>query len=94
MRGCEQALRRHAALSSLLRSELAAALERVAPGTAAASAALAAALAGCVDGACLLRNADGSLREPELRHNPYDPRAPLASRLGRRDDERDALYIW
>ena len=93
MRGCEQALRRHAALTSLLRSELAAALDRVAPGTA-ASPALAAALAGCVDGACLRSNADGALREPELRHTPYDPRAPLASRLGRRDDERDALYIW
>ena len=85
------ALRRHAALTSLLRSELAAALDRVAPGTA-ASPALAAALAGCVDGACLLRNADGSLREPELRHTPYDAQAPLTSRLHRYDDE--PWHLW
>jgi hypothetical protein len=50
------------------------------------------ALLACVDGGCLLRNANGTLRDPELRAAPYDPSAPLAARRRRFDDE--PWHLW
>jgi hypothetical protein len=36
--------------------------------------------------ACMIRNVDGSLREPIARHTPYDPSADMSARVGRFDD--------
>ena len=56
-------------------------------------AALVNALLACTpDGGYLMRNGDGSLREPELRGTPYDPSAPAERRLARFDDEPWQLW--
>ena len=95
------AIARNAEAAALLWSELERALgvawrgssdARAPLASAAARVALCAALSACVGGGCLLRSANGTLREPERMQRPYDPHLALPLRLERFDDE--PWHLW
>ena len=74
-----------------MRVEMSAVLRENAVPQAAAAFAIDSILA-CSSGACLVRSADGTVREPERSLEPYSPHVPLPARLARFDSEPWQLY--
>ena len=95
MRGAQQSAAELVPYLRLLRSEMQSQLAAAGVDTN-LTAFVADALLACVPeafgGGCLLCSANGTLREPERRMVPYDPRAPLAMRLARFDAEPWHLF--